>query len=429
MYDLAIIGGGPAGYSAAFEAVRKKMKVILFENRAVGGTCLNCGCIPTKYLSHVARLSEDMQEFPVHVTGTEQRVIDYYSVHARMNEMIASQRATLEEELREQIELIYGTASVLDCRTLQCKGILYEASNILIAAGSRPAAPVLPAAITSDELLRMDTVPVDLHILGGGTIAVEFANIFRAMGSNVTIYIRGDRILRKWDRDIAIGVTQSLKKKGIKIQKNCDFTSLNLNRGIILSAAGRAPKPPDLAPGLVEIGKSGGMVTDAFGRTKTPGIFAAGDVVEGSPQLAHAAMLQGQRIVFSISNEKLSPEPELIRCLYLDQECASVGLDEKTAADEGLEYVVGKTGMYSNARTMISTKERGFIKLLAAKDTGCMIGAQLMCERAGDLVAELALAINMKMTFRQLQESLRPHPSYCEAVTAALQNLGDKLYC
>ena len=427
MYDLAIIGGGSAGYSAAFEAVNRQLKVVLFENSEIGGTCLNRGCVPTKYLSHSARLFRDIQ------SATSQGIINdcppfaFSAIQGEMNRILQAQRSTLHEALSEQIDLVSGTVSVVDNCTLVCDNVIYEARNILIATGSKPSSPLLPEAITSDELLKTEQVPSKLHILGGGTIAVEFANIYRAFGTDVTIYIRGDRILRKWDREIATSVTQSFKKKGIIIRKNCDFSALGPLDGVIFSAAGRVPVLPQMPMELVDLGETGGIVTDNYGQTKTNGIYAAGDVRDKSPQLAHIAMAQGRDIVRRIVGMPAAPEAEIVRCLYLDQESASVGLDEQSASNAGIEYLVGKANMYTNARTMISTTERGFVKILAEKCTGRIIGAQLMCERAGDIIAELALAVNRGITCQQMIDSIRPHPSYCEAVTDALRSLETKL--
>ncbi len=424
-YDLIIIGAGPAGYSAAFEAVRQGMRTAVFEDRDVGGTCLNRGCVPTKYLAHVGNTMSAVRNAGTHGVVCAPPALDLAASRGEMDRIIAFQREAIEGELAAQgVELLSGTAAVSAADAVSCGGRTYRTRYILIAAGSRPAPLLLPNAVTSDEILKLEQVPERLHILGGGTVAVEFAHIFRALGSDVTLHIRADRILRKWDREIAVGVTQAFRRRGIKIEKNCDFGSLRIDDGVVLSAAGREPIVPAVADGLVEIRK--GIVADRDGRTRTGSIYAAGDVLDDSAQLAHVAMAQGRRAVRHMAGKGGEPPSAVVQCIYLDQEIASVGHTEKTAAEAGIDAAVGKANMYTNARTMISLNERGFIKLLAERDTGVVIGAQCMCERAGDLVAELALAVDRRLTVGDLLHTTRPHPSYCEAITDALRALEAK---
>ena len=441
MYDLAIIGGGPAGYSAAYEAINANLSVVLFEKQDIGGTCLNRGCVPTKYLSHVARLYSDAKTSTV-IEGDIR--FNYGLAHSEMMHVISRLRSGITEGLTDRVTVIEGNAAINDAQNVTCNGNKYEAKNILIATGTAPipcilsSTPCLPrhlsSVISSDELLQMTESPAELHILGGGSIAVEFANIFSALGANVSIYIRGDRLLRTWDKEIAVGITQSFKKKGIKIYTKCDFSKLELQTGTILSAMGRNPVLPQMPADLVEL--KDGIVVSETGETKTSHVYAAGDVIQNSPKLAHIAMEQGRNVVRHIIGEDIvrcngnynyNDKCNVIKCLYLDQEVASVGYTEskesKETKESSVEIVTGKATMYSNARTMISTQERGFIKISAEKHSGKIIGAQLMCERASDLIAELALAINQGLTCKQMLHSIRPHPTYCEAVTEALTQI------
>jgi len=430
MYDLAVIGGGPAGYSAALEAARLKQKVILFEEDRLGGTCLNRGCVPTKYLAHVARVFSELNTIGSHGIMLSGAAIDYGRTTRRKNEIIHIMGERLERQIRSsRIEIVQGAADIGDPGHVLCGGNVYEVRNILIASGSMPAVPYIHGAVTSDELLEMDRLPKRLHILGGGTAAVEFANIFCRLGVEVTVSIRGERILKRWDREIASGLMQSMKQKGIEIRKNCDFHALETEpETVVLSAMGRRPRTSGLNQSFFERGDGGGIVADSFGRTRTNGIFAAGDVIDGSPGLAHTGMAQGRRVAQYIAGQETERESTVVSCIYMDIEIASVGLTEAAAREDGIPVLTSKQNMYTNARTMISTSERGFIKLVADKDTQKLLGAQLMCERAGDIAGELALAINQGLTVRELRMSVRPHPSYCEAVTEAAQVLEDKFH-
>jgi len=429
IYDLAIIGSGPAGYSAALEAKRHHMSTAIFEQDLMGGTCLNRGCVPTKYLAHVARKYYEIKNAEEDGFIVPEVGIEYKKTLSRMTDIVETLRGGLEEQLcKDGVSVIKGNASIAGKGMVYCDGVLYKAKNILIATGSVPEMPLVEDAVSSDDLLKRNDIPKKLHILGGGTTAVEFAEIFHMFGSRVTISIRADRILRKWDRDISIGLAQSMKKKGIAIQKNCSFDHLNIDKNtVVFSAAGRRASIPSSVNGLFAIGEAGGIVVDGDGQTKTEGIYAAGDVVNGSEQLAHVGMEQGRNIVRHIAGMDYTKNVAVIRCIYPDQEIASVGITEKDAKDNGIDAVIGKQTMFTNARTLISTEERGFIKVIADRKNHIILGAHLMCERAGDIVAEFSLAMNRKLTVEEMAYSVRPHPSYCEAVSDVLRVLEDKL--
>lgn len=430
MYDLAIIGGGPAGYSAALEAMKCQMAVVLFEQDKMGGTCLNYGCVPTKYLSHMARKYYEAKKSEFDGIAFQALRLDYPKMKGRMREVISFLRSGIEESIQKNdIEIMFGNAVIKSNGVIESMGQEYKTKNIIIATGSIPNEPFVKGAKSSSEILDMDYIPKRMHIIGGGTIAVEFAEIFQMLGSNVSISIRGDRILRKWDSEIAIGLAHSMKKKGIRIHKGCDFNSvIGESDEIIMSAVGRKANLPVSDTDIFNVGENGGILVDRNGQTKTKGIFAAGDVVEGSPQLAHIAMEQGRRIVRYIRNGIESKESAVIRCIYPGQEIASVGLSENEAKEQKIDYIIAKSTMFANARTIISTNERGFIKVIASKNDRKIIGAQLMCEHAGEIVSELALAVNLGITVDQMMLSIRPHPSYCESIQDALRVLENKLY-
>lgn len=429
MYDLAIIGGGPAGYSAALEGVRLGLSIILFEKNELGGTCLNRGCVPTKFLSHVAKIRTEMDmatENGISFAGTQ---IDFHKTMARKAEIISTLRNGLTQQMiRKKIQITQGTASIRERNKISCNGTEFETKNILIATGAVPVKPFIARAISSNELLELDEIPKKLHILGGGSVAVEFACIFRALGSDVTISIRGERILQKWDKEIAVSLTQSMKQKGIRIQTKTNFETLQIeNDAVILSAMGRIPNLEGLDNTYFDVGPRNGIITDVFGMTKTAGIFAAGDVVEGSPQLAHIGMEQGRQVARLIAGVAVTKPSAIVKTIIASQEIASVGLTEQEAKNKGIKVITAKQNLYSNARTMIATKERGFIKVVADWETKKIIGAQLMCERAGDIVAELALAINHNLSPEDMLVSIRPHPSYCEAITDVMMLLLEKM--
>lgn len=428
-FDLAIIGGGPAGYSAALEGAKLGLKVVLFEKAQLGGTCLNRGCVPTKFLAHVGQTLTRFLVSERDGVFTENVRIDFGKTMARKEKIISNLRDGLTRQLLQQkIEIVCGEAFIPEKNHILCDGTIYAAKNILIATGSIPTEPILPGTISTNELLELQEIPKTLHILGGGVISVEFANIFRALGAEVTLYIRGDRILRKWEKEIAQGLSQDMKRQGIRIQIKCDFDHLQFsNDDLILSATGRKPNLAGMDAAWFEVGPHGGVIADSSGQTKTAGIFAAGDVLDDSPQLAHVGMEQGKYVARLIAGVAIGRAAAVVNCVFAGQEAASVGLTEEEAKAQGIEAISAKQPMYANARTMISTAQRGFIKLVGDRETGKIVGAHLLCQRAGDIVAELALAINQGLTVQELASSTRPHPSYCETVTEAAAFLAERM--
>lgn len=427
IFDIAVIGGGPAGYSAAFEAIRYNLSVVLFERDEIGGTCLNRGCVPTKYLLHTAR--------KYYEAGKDKGIIfetlklDYGLILKRMSELISSLRSGLDERLKGSgVKLVKGNASLLSAGVIECDGEQYESRYVIIASGTVPSGPLINNSLNSDEILRLDHIPQKLHIVGGGTVAVEFAWIYRMLGSDVSVSIRGERILRGWDKEIAVSLTKSMKKKGIRINTGCDLSDFTAEPDeTVLSATGRQCILPRSGSHLFDVDEKGAIVTDQNGQTKTPGIFAAGDVMSGSEKLAHMGMAQGKRTVRFIAGKKDAVYPCAIRCIYTDQEIASAGLTEEEALIRGIDAKTGKQSMFSNARSLISTDERGFVKIIADGSRRTVIGAQLMCEHAGEIIPVLALAVDQSLTVDQMLDTVFPHPSYSETVMEALLSLKDKL--
>lgn len=423
MYKIAIIGGGPAGYSAAFEAVRYGFSVLLFEMDELGGTCLNRGCVPTKYLSHVAELYSNINESKRYGIGVEPTGLDYEKTVAESENIVSKLREDLTNNLlQSKITIVKGKAKLLDETHISCNGEVFEAEHIIIATGSKNTDKPFVHCINTDELLSLKHLPDKLIILGGGVSAVEFADIFSRLGVRIDIYIRGKRILRKWSKEIAASISSVLKKNGVKIYTEADFADIDKSSSTVLSVLGRKPNLEGIDEGLVSIADDGGIVVDEYYRSKTKNIFAVGDVTENSAQLAHVAMEEAKQVVRFIAGETIQ-KSAVVQCIYTMPEVAVVGLSESEAKEAGIDYISAKQTMYSNARTVIGSTDRGFIKIIADKNTEKIIGAELMCERASDIVGELTLAINSGVTVSELEGSTRAHPTFYEAVTEALSKL------
>lgn len=422
-YDLAIIGAGPAGYTAAFEAAARGMKTVLFEKDLFGGTCLNRGCVPTKYLAHVAELYAQVKRpgsygYGIHSLDVK---LDLAEMNAEKDRLITGLREGLYQKLcRMQVELVEAAAKLIGLHEISAGGRIYDAQYVLIATGSVPASPLFKGAVTSDGVLNPDRIPETLKILGGGVIAAEAAHIYRSFGSDVTICMRGKRMLRGFDREIAIGLMQNLRQKGVVIIPECTLQQMQeIPAELTLSATGRYPEFDLVQAQRLGMEFDGGIAVDQQGYTGVAGIYAVGDVIKGSPQLAHEAMEQGRRAVRAMAGETQPAPGTVTQCIYVSPEIACVGLSSEQAKELEIPVVTGKQVMAANARTQITAQGRGFVKLIAKADTGVILGAQLLCGRASDLAAELALAIDQKLTVDDLLGTVRPHPSYCEEIREA----------
>lgn len=429
IYDVAILGGGPAGYSAAFEAVKNGLSVVLFEEDQLGGTCLNRGCIPTKYLVHTGEIMTQFQNAGKYGITVEECLLDYKTTIEKMNSTVQQLREGLTEKLlSEDIIVKKGVAKLVDKNKISQDGKEFIASNVILATGSNPATPLIEGAHTSDDALALDYVPKTMKILGGGVIAVEFANIFNKLGCNVTMNIRGERILRKWDKELAVSITQSLKKDGINIKTKCtmeDFEDGNYD--FVLSAVGRVPRTEPFAELEIELDETGAVVIDENGMTNLQGVYAAGDVSSGSTMLAHTAMEQGRHVIQHIIGKSTVPSA-VSNCIYISPEVSNVGLTEGEAKERGFDVVTAKVNMMSNAMTLIHTDKRSFIKVVSERVSHKILGAQLMCERASDISSEFVAAINNHLTVEDIKNSLHPHPSFSEAIFDVMSALEEKLH-
>ncbi|MCR5144561.1 MAG: NAD(P)/FAD-dependent oxidoreductase [Lachnospiraceae bacterium] len=447
-YDLAIIGGGPAGYSAAFEAAKYNMSCVLFEKDKLGGTCLHRGCVPTKYLNKVAGMYKEVQtceSYGIKINRDDTN-IDFVETKKREAEIVDKLAHDLEKNLlAHSIDIVYAEAYIEKDVIKTVSGDEYEASKIIIATGGEPAdissdmeinvadapgkmmtdvadAPAkmmtnsenisVAGVINTNQLLEMREIPEKLTILGGGVTAVEFAYIYATLGSKVTIFIRGKALLRNWDKDIVTAVTQSLKKAGVVINTKTDFSKLSIaGDEVVLSALGRKPVLPK-----------------GYGENADDKIVVVGDARKDSTMLAHVAMAEGRAAVREMVATSCSDKMGCYTsCIFVDKEVASVGLTEAEAIEVGIEAISCRYVMYSNARVLISDDGRSFIKLVADKNTKKLIGAQLYCDRAGDMVAELATVIDNEIDIAKAAAVIRPHPSYCEDITAAFDMLLEKL--
>ena len=451
-YGLIVIGAGPGGYEAALRAAKLGIKTALVENRDVGGTCLNRGCIPTKSLLHAAEIAQGLKKGEAWGIGAQELTVDFAALHRKKAEVTEKLRSGVEGLLKQKkVELLRGTGTILAPGRVSVDGTEYGADNILIATGSVPARPPIPGlehAVTSDEVLaHQERVYSSLVIIGGGVIGVELACVYHALGCQVTIVEAMERILPNMDREICQNMTMILKRRGVAVNTGCMVSAVEKEadgdlvvrytckdqpgeaRGeAVLCAIGRRPNTAGLfGEGFSLEMERGRIVVDEAFRTSVPGVYAIGDV-SSRIQLAHAATAQGIACVDRLAGrEPLVDVGSVPSCIYTSPEIASIGITADEAKAAGRAVKVGKALMSANGKTVIAEGERGFIKIVADASTGVILGAQLMCERAADMLSELTEAVVNGLTAQQLARVMRPHPTFEEAVSAAVEDLLEKL--
>jgi dihydrolipoamide dehydrogenase len=451
-FDLIIIGAGPGGYVGAIRAAQLGLQVCVIERRDVGGTCLNRGCIPTKSFLYTSELfSKANRDFELLGLHADNVTYDSGKMYARKDQVVSRLRGGIEQLLKSNgVTRLVGTGSVAGAGSVrftspQGEVTMLSAKNILIASGSQPSRTQfpgcdLPGVITSDELLsQSDIVKKKLLVFGAGVIAVEFATVFSNLGCEVSMVVRS-RLMRVWDEDVSKNFGAVLKKRGVKVYGNsavkevvkngegllCRFTSADkdyeLDADCILVANGREPATDSLfCDGFTLPMNKGRIVVNERFETSVPGIYAIGDVI-GGMQLAHLASAQAIDVCERLAGKEPSVCLDFVpNCIYTDPEIASVGMTEAAAAEQGRQVLVGRYSMMGNGKTVIENGERGFIKLVFDAESDVLLGAQLMCQRATDLIAELATACVNHLTAAQLAQVIRPHPTFCEAVTEAVE--------
>ncbi|MBR4502640.1 MAG: dihydrolipoyl dehydrogenase [Clostridia bacterium] len=447
-FDLIVIGAGPGGYEAAFEAADLGMKTALVEKDAPGGTCLNRGCIPTKSFLHAAGLCREMREAAAFGIVPGEIKVDYARMQERKNEAVLQLRKGIEgTAARKKIALIRGTAALqgggtVSVRTGEGEETL-RADRILLATGSVPAVPPipgvdLPGVLTSDGLLDNDKPIGRLVIIGGGVIGVEFAEVYAALGAAVTVIEAMPQLLPSLDREIAQSMKMLLKKRGVSV---CTGTQVNrilpgeggkliceygeaetAEADAVLVSVGRRPYTEGLfAPGAQPKTERGRITVNEYGETSLPGVWAVGDVTGGA-MLAHAASAAGRNAVRRMAGLPPCADTRFIpSCVYTDPEIACAGMGEEEAKTAGIEADSRKIPMTANGKTVLTGAERGFIRVVFEKGSRRILGVRMMCERASDMIGEFTMALSMGLTMDEMARAVRPHPTFCEAITEALR--------
>ena len=457
-YQLIVIGAGPGGYTAALRAAALGLHTAVVECREVGGTCLNRGCIPTKTLLHASQVYRDAVDgagMGVHAAGATFNMEEIFAFKRSVSEKL---RGGIHSLLKSaKVDLIEGVGRIaapgeVDVTAADGGVTRYTAERILIATGSvnvRPPIPglELPGVMTSDELLEgSDRLYDSLVIIGGGVIGVEFATFYRNLGCAVTLVEGMDRLLPNMDRELGQNLQQILKKQGVEVLTNAMVQSLEqtggglsvhlLQKGAektvtgekVLCAIGRrAYWDGVFAEGMIPACRGKSLLVDENYRTSIPGVYAIGDA-SSVVQLAHVAAAQGTACVERMCGVADHVDLNVIpSCIYSTPEIAVVGVTEAEAKEQGIPAVAGKCTMFGNARTVIEDPGRCFMKLVAHAETHEILGAALMCQHASDMISQISAAMVSHQTVEDLRRVMRPHPSFEEAMTEALDNLAATL--
>lgn len=462
-YDLVIIGAGPGGYTAALKAAALGMQVVVVDKDKLGGACINRGCIPTKALLYASNIFSMMQRSDQFGVSTDFISFDYAKMQEYKKRSVQKYRTEIENLFRENgIDYIKGTATIRRERTVEVvneSGREYlRAQNIIIATGARPLMPDipglrLPGVINSDRLLATQNWNFDrVVILGGGVIGVEFATIFQALCSKVTILEKGPHLLGPMDTEVSAALEKQMRRKGISIYCNIFLEEIVNEDGLncvvrlengevtrikasqVIVAIGRKPYFENLCGNDVHLEEKDGrlVVNDDF-MTSEPGVYAVGDVV-AKTQLAHVAMAQATYVVEKLAGKQHSIRLEAVpngmyvslpivpNCIYTHPEIATVGITEQTAVSLGMKVRCGMYTMEGNGKSIISREEDGFIRLIFEAYTNTIVGAQMVCPRATDMIGEMATAIANGLTAEQMSRAMRAHPTYSEGIAAAIED-------
>ena len=457
-YQLIVIGAGPGGYTAALRAAALGLHTAVVECREVGGTCLNRGCIPTKTLLHASQVYRDAVDgagMGVHAAGATFNMEEIFAFKRSVSEKL---RGGIHSLLKSaKVDLIEGVGRIaapgeVDVTAADGGVTRYTAERILIATGSvnvRPPIPglELPGVMTSDELLEgSDRLYDSLVIIGGGVIGVEFATFYRNLGCAVTLVEGMDRLLPNMDRELGQNLQQILKKQGVEVLTNAMVQSLEqtgdglsvhlLQKGAektvtgekVLCAIGRrAYWDGVFAEGMIPACRGKSLLVDENYQTSIPGVYAIGDA-SSVVQLAHVAAAQGTACVERMCGVADHVDLNVIpSCIYSTPEIAVVGVTEAEAKEQGIPAVAGKCTMFGNARTVIEDPGRCFMKLVAHAETHEILGAALMCQHASDMISQISAAMVNRQTVEDLRRVMRPHPSFEEAMTEALDAVTAKL--
>lgn len=448
--DVLVIGAGPGGYVAAIRAAQLGKTVAVVEKAELGGVCLNVGCIPSKAMIHAAHTFEHTQHTADMGITMDNVRVDFAKVQEWKGGIVKQLTGGVASLFKgHKIQVIPGEALFVtenEVRVFHGYDVnRYRFEHCIIATGSRPielpAFPFGKRVLSSTEALSLTELPKSLVIIGGGYIGIELGTVFAKFGTKVTILEGSDQILPGFEPDMPRLVERKLKKLGVEIKTKALAQGMEeTENGVIVSAevkgeqqkieaeyilvtVGRRPNTDEL--GLREVGMNltdrGLVVVDKQGRTNIPNVYAIGDIVAG-PALAHKASYEAKVAAEAIAGKPSEVDYKAIPAVvFCDPEIASVGINEREAKEQGIDYIVGRFPFAANGRALSVNAGEGYVKLIADKESKLVLGAQIVGPEASNIIAEVGLAIEMGATLEDIELTIHAHPTLGEVTMEAAE--------
>jgi dihydrolipoamide dehydrogenase len=456
IYDVAVIGGGPAGYTAAIRGAEYGLKVALIDaSPKLGGTCLHVGCIPTKALLFNAELWDylkEADEFGLNFGEGAKLTLDWAAVQRRKSAVITKHVKGLEFLMKKHKIAVFSgfgrltgpAQSGVHTVDVDANGQKSQvtAKNVILASGS--AAKLLPGLTADDriltniEILCLEQVPKSLVVIGAGAVGVEFASIFRSFGTEVTILEFLPRMVPPEDEEISKELSRVFRKRGIdvnvgakveKVEKTesgvkVTYTDASGNAQVkeaekVLVAVGRTPQTTDVGIDKTKIELDRGFVkVNEWQETAEPGVYAIGDIVAGLPQLAHVGAMAGMVAMAKIAGRYYKPvrRDRIPNCTYTDPQIGSAGLTETQAKEKGLEIKVGKFPFAGNSKATIVGSHDGFVKIVSDAKYGEILGVHIIGPQATELIAEAVVVMELEGTVEHMMFTIHAHPTLSESL-------------
>lgn len=456
IYDVAIIGSGPAGYTAAIRAGQYGLKTALIEkDGSLGGTCLHVGCIPTKALLFNAELWDHLKEAKEFgIEGVDARKLNWAAIQDRKSKIVAKHAKGLEFLMKKnKVQTIKGygrlTGSVKNGVhaveiTNDGKTHQVQTKNVILATGSEarmlPGLEISDRILTNIEILSLKEIPKSLVIVGAGAVGVEFASIYRSFDCEVTIVEMLPRLVPVEDEEVSKELARVYRKRGINFHTGAkvdkvDKTKSGVSVAIsaegrhhkieaekILIAVGRKPRTQKVGLEKTKIKPEREFIqVDSWQQTAEPGIYAVGDIVLGTPQLAHVGAMEALVAVAKIASKPCKPvnRERIPGATYCHPEIGSVGLTETQAREAGYNVKIGKFPFMANSRASIVGQHEGFIKIVSDADYGEILGVHIIGPQATELIAEAVAAMELEATVEDLMWTIHAHPTLAEAMLDA----------
>lgn len=443
MIDLAIIGGGPAGYVAAERAGAKGLKVVLFEKRELGGVCLNEGCIPTKTLLYSAKIYDTAIHGDKYGVFAKDATFDFGKIVDRKSRVVRRLVAGVGAKMKSHgVQVVKGQAMIEGRSSegikISCNGESFLAANLLVCTGSEAFVPPIPGLkeagdiiLTNREILALKEQPESLVIIGGGVIGMEFASFYNSLGTKVTVVEMLPEILGGLDKELSAMLRGIYAKRGVEFNLSCKVTKIDGNVVTYVDAEGGehtvsgdkilvsvGRRPVTAGFGLESLGvemNRGGIKVDNKMRTNVPGVYAAGDVT-GFSLLAHTASREGEVVVNNLTGREDSMRYDAIPgVVYTNPEISGVGLTEQSAKEKGIAYKVATLPMAYAGRFVAENEGgNGVCKVLVGEKYGEVLGVHMLGNPSSEMIYGACMAIEAEMTVKELEEVVFPHPTVSE---------------